>query len=557
MKMELDLLGGGVLTAIVLATLGALLFAAAIGAYLLRQRRREEEAAEPVPRNARLAVSETAGMPDGRRLVLVRRDNIEHLILIGGPRDLVVESNIVRQRLAATAPGQRPAALRPVPPQPQRPIAAAGSAAAGSDGAVAAPAAVASPAAERGQGRAADPVVQERLRAASTALALRQAAAQPLQSDRPVDKPDAADPPPPAGSAVAGLAAGVAALTAAAGSRARSAASSDAGEADGADAQAVKGEPAVTADPKRNAPEQGGDGEQQAPAAETEAEEEGRAVFGLRGTPRASTASEKPQAPETAEPGGGASPTSNTASQDEPDGSVRTVDPAASKLTEAVEPTSPKVAAEPLAKESTPERLPEAMPAPAPPVPEGASGAATAEQGRAGALESPAEAAAPAGDENALTGRAESRPPVPQADRAQDEEHNRTSSPAAQATLPATPAARPQDGPTPLSGFVPGRGTTLGDLAERLEEALIQQAATGGSTEPTQLDAVTAEPMLATPVPPRPDEASAADRRQPDPAERDEAAVIDFTARRKSGNESLEEEMARLLGELTRDTSSR
>src|SRR5581483_1340423 len=34
---------------------------------------------------------------DGRRrLVLVRRDNVEHLLMIGGPADLVVEPNIVR-----------------------------------------------------------------------------------------------------------------------------------------------------------------------------------------------------------------------------------------------------------------------------------------------------------------------------------------------------------------------------------------------------------------------------------------------------------------------------
>src|SRR5213083_2225871 len=31
-----------------------------------------------------------------RRLVLVRRDNVEHLLMIGGPSDIVVEQNIVR-----------------------------------------------------------------------------------------------------------------------------------------------------------------------------------------------------------------------------------------------------------------------------------------------------------------------------------------------------------------------------------------------------------------------------------------------------------------------------
>lgn len=47
-------------------------------------------------RAPRLAVIE-AGTVDGRRkLVLIRRDNVEHLIMIGGPTDIVVEPNIVR-----------------------------------------------------------------------------------------------------------------------------------------------------------------------------------------------------------------------------------------------------------------------------------------------------------------------------------------------------------------------------------------------------------------------------------------------------------------------------
>jgi flagellar protein FliO/FliZ len=47
-------------------------------------------------RQPRLAVIE-AGAVDGRRkLVIVRRDNVEHLIMIGGPTDILVEANIVR-----------------------------------------------------------------------------------------------------------------------------------------------------------------------------------------------------------------------------------------------------------------------------------------------------------------------------------------------------------------------------------------------------------------------------------------------------------------------------
>src|SRR5215469_15576257 len=48
-------------------------------------------------RHPRLAVIEATWMGDGRRrLVLIRRDNVEHLLLIGGPTDVVVEANIIR-----------------------------------------------------------------------------------------------------------------------------------------------------------------------------------------------------------------------------------------------------------------------------------------------------------------------------------------------------------------------------------------------------------------------------------------------------------------------------
>jgi hypothetical protein len=68
-------------------------------------------------RQPRLGVTEQAFLRDGRRqLILVRRDNVEHLMLIGGPTDVVVETNIVR---AVAAPREvavaRPAPLDPLP----------------------------------------------------------------------------------------------------------------------------------------------------------------------------------------------------------------------------------------------------------------------------------------------------------------------------------------------------------------------------------------------------------------------------------------------------------
>src|ERR1700680_1942772 len=48
-------------------------------------------------RQPRLAVIDAATVDGRRRLVLIRRDNVEHLLMIGGPTDLVVEPNILRR----------------------------------------------------------------------------------------------------------------------------------------------------------------------------------------------------------------------------------------------------------------------------------------------------------------------------------------------------------------------------------------------------------------------------------------------------------------------------
>jgi flagellar protein FliO/FliZ len=79
----------------------------------------------PRGRHPRLAVIDSAAIDGRRRLVLIRRDNTEHLLMIGGPSDLVIEPNIVR---AAPIPGvcePRPGASadlptrQPAPPDPQ------------------------------------------------------------------------------------------------------------------------------------------------------------------------------------------------------------------------------------------------------------------------------------------------------------------------------------------------------------------------------------------------------------------------------------------------------
>jgi flagellar biogenesis protein FliO len=64
------------------------------------------------PRAPRLALVDALPIDGRRRLVLVRRDNVEHLLLIGGPADVVVEPAINR----AIPAGARP---KPAQPQPQ------------------------------------------------------------------------------------------------------------------------------------------------------------------------------------------------------------------------------------------------------------------------------------------------------------------------------------------------------------------------------------------------------------------------------------------------------
>jgi hypothetical protein len=74
-------------------------------------------------RMPRLAVIDAAAVDGRRRLVLVRRDNVEHLLMIGGPTDIVVEPNIVRAMpgrdqapsRAAVASAEPPLRVAPLP----------------------------------------------------------------------------------------------------------------------------------------------------------------------------------------------------------------------------------------------------------------------------------------------------------------------------------------------------------------------------------------------------------------------------------------------------------
>lgn len=76
-------------------------------------------------RGQRLGVVEYTNIDGQRKLVIVRRDGVEHLVMIGGPNDIVVERNIVRAEPAAQAPRPVMRAVAPPPRPAQAPTPAA------------------------------------------------------------------------------------------------------------------------------------------------------------------------------------------------------------------------------------------------------------------------------------------------------------------------------------------------------------------------------------------------------------------------------------------------
>jgi flagellar protein FliO/FliZ len=67
----------------------------------------------------RLGVSEVASVDSRRRLVLVRRDNVEHLIMTGGPVDVLIETNIAAPPVEHTEPvGSKPPPVFSRQPRP-------------------------------------------------------------------------------------------------------------------------------------------------------------------------------------------------------------------------------------------------------------------------------------------------------------------------------------------------------------------------------------------------------------------------------------------------------
>jgi flagellar protein FliO/FliZ len=81
-------------------------------------------------RQPRLGLVDAFSLDGQRQLVLIRRDNIEHLVMIGGPNDVLVESQINRAAVPARESAQASPLLVPSTPVRQAPLPAPTSAAA-------------------------------------------------------------------------------------------------------------------------------------------------------------------------------------------------------------------------------------------------------------------------------------------------------------------------------------------------------------------------------------------------------------------------------------------
>src|SRR5579871_389485 len=78
-------------------------------------------------RQPRLGLVDAFSLDGQRQLVLVRRDNVEHLVMIGGPNDVLVESQINRAAAPARESNQASPLLVPSAParRTETPVAAA------------------------------------------------------------------------------------------------------------------------------------------------------------------------------------------------------------------------------------------------------------------------------------------------------------------------------------------------------------------------------------------------------------------------------------------------
>ena len=110
--------GATLLTAIIIVAVALL---ALVGVFwLIRNRAASTFIRGGKNRQPRLAVLDATAVDTRRRLVLIRRDDVEHLVMIGGPTDIVIESRIVHPDQGGIARQADQPAAAPAPSRPQR-----------------------------------------------------------------------------------------------------------------------------------------------------------------------------------------------------------------------------------------------------------------------------------------------------------------------------------------------------------------------------------------------------------------------------------------------------
>ncbi|MCY0095425.1 flagellar biosynthetic protein FliO [Hoeflea ulvae] len=111
-----NILGGQGATLLIAVIVVAVALLALVGVFwLIRNRAASTFIRGGKNRQPRLAVLDAAAVDTRRRLVLIRRDDVEHLVMIGGPTDIVIESRIMRPDSVAGAQPHQPARPEPSP----------------------------------------------------------------------------------------------------------------------------------------------------------------------------------------------------------------------------------------------------------------------------------------------------------------------------------------------------------------------------------------------------------------------------------------------------------
>lgn len=124
MQYLTTLLGDGKpLLQIVLGLAAALLvLLIAVALYRAILGRRIRGAAGGRARQPRLGVVDAYELDRQRQLVLIRRDNVEHLVMIGGPNDILIESTISRVSVPQDARAQKDFAAADAAVEPPAPM---------------------------------------------------------------------------------------------------------------------------------------------------------------------------------------------------------------------------------------------------------------------------------------------------------------------------------------------------------------------------------------------------------------------------------------------------